>query len=72
MSCRPFLGPDRLCSTTTSDGMTIIIMLHNLVCHVLKITLRNNVVGATAEIITGMIIRIFEEMRKIFLEIMNH
>jgi hypothetical protein len=57
MSSRPFPGPYRFCSTTTNDGMIIIIIV---------------VLGATAEIVTSMIIRIFEEIRKIFLEIMNH
>jgi hypothetical protein len=66
------MGPDPFCSVTMNDGMTIIIILYNLVCHVLKIVLRNNVLGVKTEIVTGMIIRIFEEIGEIFLEKMNH
>jgi hypothetical protein len=49
----------------TSDGRATVIMLDKLVCDVLRIIVRTNGLGATAEIMIGMIIIMAEEMRKL-------
>lgn len=56
---------NRLRSMGTSDGRATVIMLDKLVCDVLRIIVRTNGLGATAEIMIGMIIIMAEEMRKL-------
>jgi hypothetical protein len=63
--------PNRFRSTGVSDGRAIMMVFDKFN---LKMTIRTNVLCATTEIITGMIIRVsmVEKMSKIFLEIVTH